>query len=145
MQKRLDFYKNLVTLGHMKTFNIRIRYSDTTFSSGLLVMDGTTVDQLLEDIFAQWNDGSGQECLIFSNNKTIRSLSVGDFVEVDGVWYRCEGMGWKVVEDTFVIRWFAEMANFASRRPMAASFADARYGCLQDRRKVEEKLGVYCF
>jgi hypothetical protein len=29
-----------------------------------------------------------------------RSLSVGDVVSVDGVWYRCESFGWKIIEKT---------------------------------------------
>ena len=28
-----------------------------------------------------------------------RSLSVGDIVEVDGIRYRCENMGWTQIED----------------------------------------------
>jgi hypothetical protein len=49
---------------------------------------------LLERVFAAWNCGSGQESDVFLASNQ-RSLSVGDFVAIDGSWYRCEPMGWR--------------------------------------------------
>ena len=57
-------------------------------------VDGTmNHHSLLGRVFAAWNCGSGQECDMFLRSQ-VRSLSVGDFVAIDGSWYKCEPMGW---------------------------------------------------
>lgn len=51
----------------------------------------------LEDVWRQWNRGSGQESRYFLN-KEMRGLSVGDVVEVDGEYYMAASFGWNDVE-----------------------------------------------
>lgn len=56
---------------------------------------------ILERIFAEWNNGSGYECKLFNDSK-IRSLSVNDFVCIDDNWYQCASIGWRPVTQKFV-------------------------------------------
>jgi hypothetical protein len=49
--------------------------------------------QLLEKIFAWFNHGSGRECDVFLSEK-MRSLSVNDFVCINGLWWQCKPVGW---------------------------------------------------
>ena len=56
---------------------------------------------LLENIFAQFNHGSMQECDYLLSNK-MRSLSVHDFVKVDGEWFQCASVGWIPVTEEYV-------------------------------------------
>jgi hypothetical protein len=57
--------------------------------------------QILENVFASCNYGSGQECEEFKNGR-MRSLSVNDFVKIDNQWYQCESIGWKAVTEEYV-------------------------------------------
>lgn len=59
-------------------------------------------DTTLEDVFAMFNHGSGRECLQFVQAR-IRSLSVGDFVQIDGNWWQCKSISWEMVKPNFVI------------------------------------------
>ena len=61
-----------------------------------------SADADLEAVFAMFNHGSGQECLPFIESK-VRSLSVGDFVQIDGDWWQCKSIGWEMVKPNFVI------------------------------------------
>lgn len=63
--------------------------------------DSISVKELLEQIYAWFNHGSGREADIFLNSK-MRSLSVFDFVRLDGVWFQCRGTGWDAVTDEYV-------------------------------------------
>ena len=56
----------------------------------------------LEDIFTQFNHGSGNECKEFVDNR-MRSLSVGDFVQFEGQWWECLPSGWDMVKPNYVI------------------------------------------
>jgi hypothetical protein len=60
------------------------------------------VMDILEATFAAFNGGSGRECPEFLNGK-VRSLSVGDFVFVNGTPYKCMNQGWEEVswEDVY--------------------------------------------
>lgn len=61
-----------------------------------------THSHILEVVFAQWNGGSNEECPQFLTAR-CRSLSVGDFVQIDdGPWYLCEGFGWAAVPPEFL-------------------------------------------
>lgn len=60
-----------------------------------------STEDLLEQIFAWFNHGSGQECTEFLV-KRMRSLSVNDCVRLDGQWYQCRGLGWEKVSEEFV-------------------------------------------
>ena len=57
----------------------------------------------LEDVFAQFNHGSGAECKEFVDNR-MRSLSVGDFVQFEGQWWECKDVGWEMVKSNYVVR-----------------------------------------
>ena len=61
-------------------------------------------EKLLEDIFAYWNAGSGRECGEFIEART-RSLSVGDFVGINGKFYQCKSVGWDEVPRATVSLW----------------------------------------
>tara|TARA_Y100001938_G_C7928396_1_gene348081 strand:+ start:447 stop:758 length:312 start_codon:yes stop_codon:yes gene_type:complete len=56
----------------------------------------------LEDIFVQFNHGSGKECEDFVDQR-MRSLSVGDFVQLDSQWWECRPIGWEMVKSNYVI------------------------------------------
>lgn len=58
---------------------------------------GEDSDSDLNDVFARWNRGSGREADIFLKQE-IRSLSVGDIVEVDGTKHLCSSIGWTKLE-----------------------------------------------
>lgn len=60
-----------------------------------------STEDLLEQVFAWFNHGSGQECTEFFVRK-MRSLSVNDCVQLDGQWYQCRGLGWEKVTEEFV-------------------------------------------
>lgn len=55
--------------------------------------DGTSQEAILERVFAWCNHGSQQEHPQFLEWKH-RSLSVNDFVCVDGFWWQCKSVGW---------------------------------------------------
>ena len=80
---------------------ISIKYPELTMSEcrGLqtVIHGDYSDDQILEKIFASFNAGSGEECGTFKKAR-IRSMSVGDFVCINGNWYQCLKQGW---EETF--------------------------------------------
>ena len=55
---------------------------------------GESVNQILERVFEGFNGGSPNEHPEFIRRK-CRSLSVGDFVNVNDTWYCCESIGWR--------------------------------------------------
>jgi len=69
----------------------------------LTVRDNCSQKELLEKIFEQFNHGSGKECDFFLGNH-MRSLSVHDFVKVDGQWFQCASIGWNPVTREYVDR-----------------------------------------
>jgi hypothetical protein len=56
----------------------------------------------INDIFSMFNAGSGNECKDFIDQK-MRSLSVGDFVQIGGQWWECKPVGWEMVKPNYVI------------------------------------------
>ena len=50
---------------------------------------------ILEAVWEQWNAGSGNECQQFLK-LGVRSMMVGDYVSIDGVWHECLSVGWRV-------------------------------------------------
>lgn len=95
----------------MDNLRIAIRYADDTYTTTFSIdANSQSNADILELVFAGFNSGSGQEWPMFLKAK-IRSLSVGDFVFVGGIWYRCEGCGWKVATDDFINKWFIEFAR----------------------------------
>jgi len=59
------------------------------------------VEQVLEDVFAMFNYGSGKESPLFMARK-LRSLSVHDCVRVGEQWYQCASVGWQKVTAEYV-------------------------------------------
>ena len=64
----------------------------------------------LEDAFAEFNAGSCHECPEFIEAR-IRSLSVGDLVKLDGIWNRCENMGWSVMSEAEVMEYMTAIES----------------------------------
>jgi len=60
-----------------------------------------SVPAMLEQVFAWFNHGSSQECDILLQHR-MRSLSVNDFVGINGEWYQCQSMGWKKVDEDYM-------------------------------------------
>jgi hypothetical protein len=58
-------------------------------------------EHTLENVFDQFNHGSGSEHPLFLKQK-LRSLSVNDVVRVGDKWYQCMSVGWKQVTDKYV-------------------------------------------
>ena len=58
-------------------------------------------EETLENVFDQFNHGSGNEHPLLLKHKT-RSLSVNDVVRVGDKWYQCMSVGWKQVTDKYV-------------------------------------------
>ena len=73
-----------------------------------------SVEDNLERVFAEWNDGSGMECKMFIESKK-RSLSVNDIVCVNGKYYQCQSCGWKEVTTEYVINLEKEVATHPRR------------------------------
>jgi hypothetical protein len=84
----------------MKKTNVVIKYpADRNFE---VCLEGDTHPEILENAFAAFNGGSGQEHPEFLASRT-RSLSVNDLVQVDGFWYQCESCGWTAVTESDVM------------------------------------------
>jgi hypothetical protein len=58
-------------------------------------------EAVLEEIFAMFNHGSGQECELFLKHR-LRSLSVNDCVRVNTRWFQCRSVGWEEVTEEYV-------------------------------------------
>ena len=50
---------------------------------------------ILSAVWEQWNAGSGNECQQFLK-LGVRSMMVGDYVSIDGVWHECMTIGWRI-------------------------------------------------
>jgi len=81
---------------------VNVIYPDE-FTAGFIIKTDGEVDDhdILEMVFAQWNNGSGLESELFINSK-IRSLSVNDIVCVNGRYYQCASFGWNEVTTDYV-------------------------------------------
>ena len=54
-----------------------------------------TDPEVLDFVWEQWNAGSGYESKQFLN-LNVRSMMVGDYVNIDGVWHECLPLGWSI-------------------------------------------------
>ena len=54
-----------------------------------------TDHEVLDIVWEQWNAGSGHESKQFLN-LNVRSMMVGDYINVDGVWHECLALGWRI-------------------------------------------------
>lgn len=80
------------------------------------------VDTTLEDVFAMFNHGSGRECPGFVRSG-IRSLSVGDFVQIDGNWWQCKSIGWEMVKPNFVLDFCCRVGAELDRKGGASAWS----------------------
>jgi len=89
------------------------------------------VEDILEEVFEQFNAGSGRECQEFHNTH-MRSLSVGDFVNIEGQWWECAACGWKKVEADHVYQMGRDVKNHPNFEQYGA------WGCAEMiRRKLD--------
>ena len=123
---------------------IKIKYSDDTFKTEYNNVETKpkAVSEVLEIVFANWNNGSGSECPEFLASE-VRSLSVGDYVSVDGQWHRCEGIGWSEVSEDHVATWFCTLAEVRGKRVTGTTKEQEIMARWRDRRRTEELLGIY--
>ena len=54
-----------------------------------------TDPEVLDIVWEQWNAGSGNESKQFLN-LGVRSMMVGDYINIDGVWHECLPFGWRI-------------------------------------------------
>jgi hypothetical protein len=54
-----------------------------------------TDPDILDAVWEDWNNGSGRECTLFKKLE-VRSMMVGDYVCVKGVWHECLAVGWRI-------------------------------------------------
>lgn len=101
----------------MKTVEIQIEYFDQDLSLKLnRVYPATTSDEkILGILFAEFNNGSGEEGADFLAAK-CRSMSVGDYIRIDAQWYRVEGMGWSKAGQDDVDNWFLKLNELQALR-----------------------------
>lgn len=65
-------------------------------------LEGSNIEEILENAFAAFNSGSGREHPEFSKNRRLRSLSVNDTICIDKEWYQCASIGWEKVTAKYV-------------------------------------------
>ena len=94
---------------------VHVIYPDE-FTAGFVIATQSEVDphDILESVFAQWNNGSGQESELFIRSR-VRSLSVNDIVCVNGNYYQCASFGWNEVTAEYVNELEQAVANHPSR------------------------------
>ena len=86
----------------MKRCDVKIIYpGERQFEFSLNVHELIKTDECLEKVFAEWNLGSNSECDLFLDSN-CRSLSPGDFVQINDTWFQCALTGWNKVTDDYV-------------------------------------------
>lgn len=80
--------------------------------------DGTSQEEILEKVFGWCNHGSCSEHPQFLAWKH-RSLSVNDFVCVDGFWWQCKSIGWARCCTQYVV----DVEERVARHPLASECA----------------------
>ena len=86
------------------------------FTAGFVIEtdEPVAVNTLLERVFAEWNNGSGQESQRFIDSKA-RSLSVNDIVCINGSYFQCQSFGWNGVTPEYVTELERDVANHPRR------------------------------
>jgi hypothetical protein len=116
---------------------IQVIYPDEfhqVFHLDLPFEDAPNVWAVLEEVFGQWNDSPFQSQL--SKESRVRSMSVNDFVSVNGVFYQCQSIGWTEVTPEYVSEIIKEVRSHPFRKEHGAwiSLNDVMY----DRRKAKQ-------
>ena len=109
----------------------------------IFVTDKVSADQkLLDEIWAGWNNGSGQECAAFAGARA-RSMMIGDVVEirfrnfVDH--YRVERVGWQSVRFSVFL---AEVDAYENSPQFAALQEHQRESDEFEQRGLEQAESV---
>lgn len=100
---------------------VTVIYPDDFQLSFVLNSDASPTD-ILEDVFAQFNHGSGHESKLFVDSRK-RSMSRGDIVLLDGVYHRCESIGWTQMTTQEVIAYEKAIKNHPKREEYGAWYA----------------------
>jgi hypothetical protein len=80
-----------------RSLTVAVIYSEGNFVEFSLPVAGAEAPhETLERVFAGFNAGSRQEMPVFLAAR-VRSLSVDDFVVLDGKAWKCEGAGWSEI------------------------------------------------
>lgn len=117
----------------MKT-SIHVLYpAEYSASYAIKVDANTSVTSILEQVFEAWNNGSGHECIQFINSRK-RSMSVGDFVGVNGNYYKCDAYGWTGVNWNQIVDFEAKVTAHDDYKHHGAWFAVQR---LLENRLIE--------
>ena len=95
----------------------------------VLESDSPTED-ILEMVFARFNNGSGMECKEFIK-ASVRSLSVNDIVGVNGKLFQCLPMGWKEVSELYV----SDLEDRVSKHPSFERFGS--WFALEEEMRLE--------
>lgn len=89
--------------------------------------DGKTPMEICDVVFAETNRymGAFWNALepLLSDERTHTALSVGDEVEVDGVTFLCDHIGWEIVPKTFRVSVWASVDVVATSKDEAESIA----------------------
>ena len=112
---------------------IHVIYPDESVHSYVKDSD-EGVDRILEEVFGEWNHGSGMESELFMASKK-RSLSVNDIVCVNGKYYQCESIGWNEVSMEYVDELESMVSMHPSREVHGAWFALSEV--MWNRKKCE--------
>ena len=96
------------------------------------------INEVLEMVFSEWQHGSGQESKLFLKFK-VRSMMVGDYIQVGGVWCEALGVGWRIDipwEDMFFEK---SKEDFSHDKPELVAWAHKiLYTTLRERNNLRE-------
>lgn len=100
--------------------------------------DGTPQETILEKVFAWCNHGSSEEHPLFLAWKH-RSLSVNDFVCVDGFWWQCKSIGWA----RCATRYVADIEERVAKHPMVNESAWVALDRVMYQYRKEHNIGLF--
>lgn len=121
----------------MKETNVVIKYPADRFFN--VSMEGDTHPEILENVFAAFNYGSGREHPLFMASRA-RSFSVNDLVQIDRVWYQCQSMGWKAITESEMIELETAVMKHRAFSERGAWFALSEIMWERRLAKKEEEL-----
>jgi hypothetical protein len=81
----------------------------------LMIEDEMSDWLICEELFKETNTYAGKlwDALQYSipANRTHTALSVGDEIDIDGTVYRCEPVGWQIIDTYEPIHWDAALSG----------------------------------
>ncbi len=60
-------------------------------------LESSSVEDALEEVFRRWNHAIPGQTGDLAEKYSTRSLSVGDFVVINGRRFQCDNVGWKEI------------------------------------------------